>query len=215
MRFPVLLLFSILFSLFEAEAQDPTRFQEQIDAYLAESVPAGEALIVFTGSSSIRMWRDLADDFSSHTVINRGFGGSQMSDLLHYADELILRHRPAKVFIYEGDNDIAAGKKAGRILRDAKNLQQRIHNALPDTELYFLAAKPSLARWELKEQYEALNRRLARYADKTDGVTFVDVWTPMLGADGRVLPDIFIDDGLHMNRKGYDIWKEVIGPYVE
>lgn len=209
------LIFAAFFLLPALRAQDPTRFQEQVDAYLAESVPAGGELIVFTGSSSVRMWRDLAADFPEQTVINRGFGGSQMSDLLHYADELILRHRPAKVFIYEGDNDIAAGKKAGRILRDAKKLRQRIHNALPDTELYFLAAKPSLARWELKEQYEELNGRLAQYAAKTDGVTFVDVWTPMLGADGRVLSDIFIDDGLHLNRKGYDIWKEVIEPHVK
>lgn len=214
MRFLSCLLFALLF--FSAvHAQDPTRFQEQVDAYLAESVPPGGELIVFTGSSSVRMWRDLATDFPRHTVINRGFGGSQMSDLLHYADELILRHRPAKVFIYEGDNDIAAGKKAGRILGDAKKLQKRIRQASPDTEIYLIAAKPSLARWELKEQYEELNGRLARYAAKTDGVTFVDVWTPMLGADGKVLPDIFIDDGLHMNRKGYDIWKEAIGPYVK
>jgi len=215
MRFTVLLFIPILFSIAEARAQDATRFQQQVDAYLNETIAGGGELIVFTGSSSVRMWRDLATDFPDHRVINRGFGGSQMSDLLYYIDELILRYQPKKVFIYEGDNDIAASKKPGRIMKDAKKLRQRIHKALPDTEIYFIAPKPSLARWEMRDQYEELNSRLAGYAAKTDQVTFVDVWTPMLGADGKVLSDIFIDDGLHMNRKGYDIWKKVIEPYVK
>lgn len=206
-----------LFPFAVLQAQDPTRFENEIAQYRTMPVDSARGdLIVFTGSSSVRMWRDVADDFPGYAVLNRGFGGSVMSDLLYYADDLILKLRPRKVFIYEGDNDLAGGKNPRRVVREAKRLSQRIRKESPGTAIYFISAKPSLARWDLRAAYEKLNQLLARHADRKLAATFVDVWNPMIDpATGEVFRDIFLDDGLHMNRKGYDIWAGAIRPFVE
>lgn len=194
-------------------AQDPTRFEQEVEALrqAEHRFDEEQPRVVFTGSSSVRMWTDVQARFPEYNVINTGFGGSQMSDLLYYLDDLVLRYEPDVVFIYEGDNDIAAGKRPDSILATTEQVVARIDEALPDAEVYLISPKPSLARWALRDQYEAVNARLSAYADTTAGVRFVDVWTPMLNERGRPLAHIFIEDGLHMNEAGYEIWSEVIG----
>ncbi len=197
------------------DAQDPQRFRAEVDALLvrAEKYDA-EDLILFTGSSSIRMWRDLHKRFQGKNIVNHGFGGSQMSDLLFYIDELILRHHPAKVFIYEGDNDINAGKSTEEIMDHTKQVLTRIRSDLPDIPVYFIAAKPSVSRWFLKEKYEQFNQTLRAWTEEQADTHFIDVWTPML-QDGEVRRELFKQDSLHMNKMGYDIWMEVISPWVK
>ena len=209
---PVLLAILIYY----ANGQDPLRFQEAIDAFeLADDTTNLENAIVFTGSSSIRFWPALQEEFPNHNVLNRGFGGSQMSDLLYFIEELVLKYNPVKVFIYEGDNDIATGKEKKEILAVAKEITRRIHSKFPDTEINFISAKPSVARWSLKDQYIQYNYSLSLWTLLKPGVNFIDVWAPMCSAEGEVDPSLFITDNLHMNKKGYAIWKEVIQPYVE
>ncbi len=194
--------------------QDPLRFADQVAEIKDRQIDSKNPLIIFTGSSSIRMWTDLEDRFPQYHLLNNGFGGSHFSDLIHYADELILRFNPTQVFIYEGDNDLAAGKSAAEIKRDTRKIVEIIHMTNKDCEVVLISPKPSLARWHLKEKYQELNKALREYADGKPAVKFADVWTPMLAPDGNVKNDLFIDDGLHMNQKGYDIWYEVLKPYL-
>ena len=177
--------------------------------------PVSPEAILFVGSSSIAKWQDIANYFPDQRVINRGFGGSEFSDLLHYADRVIYPYRPAKIFIYEGDNDLANGKSPEQILKEAKRLRSKIRKALGNTPVVFISPKPSVARWELKNQYEKLNALLKKYADQEENTEFADVWTPALDEEGRVFSHIFVEDSLHMNAAGYRIWQKALAPYLE
>ena len=198
-------------------AQDPARFQEEVDSIIThyDSLwDSSRATIVFTGSSSIRTWEDLQKEYPDYQVVNSGFGGSHASDLLAYADELILRFDPLKVFIYEGDNDLAERKRPGRVIRDLQNILQKIWKVNPGTEVVLIAAKPSVSRWHLRGKFKRLNRKIKRIAGKHPLLDFADVWTVMLRGK-KLNKDLYIEDGLHMNQKGYNIWKQVIDPFVK
>ncbi|MBK8506320.1 MAG: G-D-S-L family lipolytic protein [Saprospiraceae bacterium] len=199
-------LFLLLLCGLVTRAQDPLRFEKEIERIIDETSIKENPHTIFTGSSSVRMWRNVAETYPQYHVVNRGFGGSQMSDLLHYLDVLVLQSKPCQVFIYEGDNDISAGKSIGQIMKDAEKVCSRIGVASPNTEIVFISPKPSVARWQLKDQYVELNQALKSYAMEHENVKFADVWSPALGSDGVVLQDIFLEDNLHMNEKGYAIW---------
>ena len=171
-------------------------------------------VILFTGSSSVRFWKSLEEDFPSVNVLNRGFGGSHFSDLIYFSDQLILQYLPQKIFIYEGDNDIGAGKTVDSVLMDAQYLVKKIRRTLPKSEIHLISPKPSVARWELKDKYLDFNSRLKKWCTHDPFLFYVDVWTPMVDDSGQVLIELFISDELHMNDKGYDIWEEVVRPYL-
>nr|WP_321411646.1 GDSL-type esterase/lipase family protein [uncultured Allomuricauda sp.] len=170
--------------------------------------------IVFTGSSSIRFWKDVQERFPEYQVLNTGFGGSQFSDLELYLDALILNYNPVKVFIYEGDNDIFAKKRPRKIVKRAEYILSILQQRNPNMEIVLISAKPSIARWNYRGRYRRLNRKLDKLAAKNENIDFVDVWYPMLD-NRKVKQDIFIEDGLHMNDKGYDIWYDVIKNYMD
>ena len=196
-----------------AQSANPTRFEAEVDAFERADAenPPPDRPIVFTGSSSVRMWKSLPDDFPDRPVINRGFGGSTFPDLIHYADRLIFAYDPSAVYVYEGDNDINAGYTPAEVLRFAERLRTMIADSLGPVPVYFISPKPSVARWQLKAEYELTNALLETYAAHTDHTFYVDVWNPVLAADGEVRDDIFLGDDLHMNEKGYDVWRTVIG----
>lgn len=196
-------------------AQDPTRFKGQMEK-IHQDNPIQDNLngIVFTGSSTIRMWKSLQEDFPQHNVINGGFGGSQASDLLYYIDELILDYKPSKVFIYEGDNDISSGKSVEEILMTFNLITSKIHEALPETEIIIISPKPSVARWKLADQYLELNKKLKKFTKSEKYMKYADLWKPMLNKDKEPMDDIFIKDNLHMNEKGYAIWAKTIEKYL-
>ena len=212
-------LFSILFLAFAlfSTAQDPARFKDEIDELVKKeyNFDSSKKLVVFAGSSSIRMWKDVAAYFPEYNVINNGFGGSHFSDLLFYYDELILSRKPEILFIYEGDNDIADAKKPAEVMKQAKVLVTKIRKDLPETRVLFISPKPSLAREKLKEKYLTFNNKLERYCNRKKQIEFVNVWTPMCDKSGNILPGLFIEDGLHMNKQGYDIWGVAIDNYLE
>ena len=200
-----------------ALAQDDSRFQEEILA-IQEKYEAiwdsSKETIVFTGSSSIRTWKNLQEIFPEYQIVNSGFGGSQATDLLAYADELILQYNPQKVFIYEGDNDINDYKKPREIISVTKEIISKIKNAKPSTQIIIISAKPSLARWDLKGKYKRLNRKFKRLCKRDQNLDYAYIWDIML--DGKKLrKDIFIEDGLHMNEKGYELWYQIIRNYVQ
>ena len=205
-----------LFSLAVLNAQDPSRFADEVAAiekkYDSVWNPAKET-VVFTGSSSIRFWKDLPDRFPEHQIVNTGFGGSQTSDLLAYSEQLIFRFNPTQVVIYEGDNDLSEAKKPRMVMRDIKKLVRRIKWKNPETGIVLLAAKPSPLRWELRRKYKKLNCKFRRFCRRDTSMEFADTWSVMMKGD-EVREDLFIEDRLHMNSKGYDLWFGIIKQYI-
>lgn len=212
---PIVILFSLLLTL-QLSAQDPKRFSDEIEDIKNNFAEISqEDLVIFTGSSSIRMWKSIDNYFPKKNILNHGFGGSQTSDLVCYANELILSHKASKIFIYEGDNDLSDGKSTDIILADMKTLIRVIKRRLPETRVYLISPKPSLARWDLKEKYVTLNTALEALAQKQENVTFISVWDEMLSSDGSPKKELFIQDGLHMTEEGYKIWAKAIGPHLK
>jgi lysophospholipase L1-like esterase len=201
-----------------AAVDDPyAKWESDIKAFEAAdktNPPPGNA-ILFVGSSSIRMWKSLADDFQGLAVINRGFGGSQMADTLHFADRIVLPYRPKQILVYAGDNDLAAGKSPEQVLADFTAFVELVHRSLPKTPVAYIAIKPSPSRWKLADQMRATNRRIAALARSDKQVDFIDVFTPMLGEDGQPRPDLFLADNLHLNSKGYQLWRSIIRPRLK
>lgn len=213
-RITVSLLFSFLWA-FNLQAQDPARLKNDI-AEIEEqerNLDPTKPVVVLAGSSSVKMWKDVQAYFPEYNMINNGFGGSEFSDLLHYYSKLILEPNPDILFIYEGDNDIASGEKPAVIVKEARKLIKKVKKDLPQTRIILISAKPSVARWELKEQYIDLNKRLTKMT-KEEGIEMADVWKAMVNEEGEVYKDIFIQDNLHMNKKGYDIWGRVLQEYL-
>jgi len=185
----------------------------KIEAREAKS-PSAEGAILFTGSSSIRLWKTLAEDFADLAVINRGFGGSQISDLIGYFDRVILPGRPRQIVIYSGTNDLNDDESPAQVLADFATLCGMIERALPDTRIALIGAAPNPARWEQREAQTAFNQMAAAYCERM-GYDFIDVWTPMLGEDGLPSRDIYVDDQLHMNEAGYAMWREIVDPMLD
>ena len=190
---------------------DPTRFEADIRAFEAwdrqNSVPRDAVL--FVGSSSIRMWQT-AESFPGLAVINRGFGGSHTSDVNHFAPRIVLKYAPRAIVFYAGDNDVADGKQPEQVAGDFQKFVEIVHAKLPDTEIIYLPVKPSLARWPLWPRMQETNAIVKQFVDRRERITYIDTATPMLGADGRPRPEIFLEDGLHMNAEGYQIWSNLL-----
>lgn len=205
-----------LVPLGSAQAQDATRFEADIQAFeqadLLNPPPADPVL--FTGSSSVRAWPDIPGDFPQYPAMNRGFGGSLMSDLLYYFDRVVAAYRPALVLVYEGDNDLAGGKSVDTVYADYVEFVRRVKEQLPGTDVVFIATKPSPSRASLLEAMRQLNERLEAMAADDPHLWFADVFTPMLDATGNPRPELFGTDMLHMNATGYDLWQAVIAPVI-
>lgn len=211
-----LILFFILLSI-TAAGQDASRFQEEILEIQKKYDTLWDntkETIVFTGSSSIRLWNDLQESFPKHQIVNSGFGGSQASDLLAYTNELILQYNPRKVFIYEGDNDINDNKRPKEVISVFKEIISKINDAKPEALIVIISAKPSLARWHLKRKYKSLNRRFNRLCKKEQYLDYANIWNIMLDKK-KLRQDIFIEDGLHLNSKGYELWDQIISNYIQ
>lgn len=218
MRPAILILLTALLCMaaLPARAQSD-RWEEDIRGFeaLDEADPPPKGAVLFVGSSSIRMWTTLADDFPSVPVINRGFGGSEIADAIHFADRIVLPYEPRMILLYAGDNDIANGKSARDVLADVQRFVELAHEPLPETRVAFIAIKPSIARWELVDEMEKANDLVREYAADNDRVEYIDIFTPMLAEDGRPRPELFLEDGLHLNAEGYALWREVLAPYLD
>lgn len=192
-------------------------FKSEIDAFKkADSIEMPVAgSILFVGSSSFNYWKDIKNYFPSYPIINRGFGGSSLNDLIFYAQETILKYNPKQIYIYCGENDIADKDKATPEMALARfeELFKIIRTKLnPNTPVVYVSIKPSIARWALEAQFVAANKLIKAYLATKANTTFLDVHNAMLDANGMVLQDIFVKDNLHMNAKGYGIWQKIIAP---
>ena len=210
----LLLAFSLA-STVSAQTQtiDPSRFDEAIAAFEAKDnkmMPPEDAIVV-TGSSSIRRWFQIEEDLAPLTVIPRGFGGSTMADLLHFADRIVLPYKPRAVVIYEGDNDTGSyGVSPAQVINELNELTAMIHHVLPETRIYLISVKPSLARTEYWDVAQETNELYKKLATENDKIFYIDIATPLLNPDGTVMNDIFVEDDLHLNEKGTQIWAATI-----
>jgi lysophospholipase L1-like esterase len=176
--------------------------------------PPPKGCIVFVGSSSIRLWTSLASDFPGLPVVNRGFGGSQLADSVNFADRIITPCHPREVVIYAGGNDINAGKEPDVVFGDFVALVARIRAGSHGARICYISSAPNPKRWEQVEKVKRLNKLVSTYCGR-HGLEFIDVFPLMLGPDGKPKPDIFAADRLHMNAKGYAIWKRAVLPYLK
>jgi lysophospholipase L1-like esterase len=172
--------------------------------------------ILFVGSSSFTKWTDIQNYFPGYTILNRGFGGSTLLDVLRYEEDVIFKYDPKQIVIYCGENDLASSDTvtAAIVFDRFKNLFTEIRAVYPNIPVVFVSLKPSPSRWHLREKATAANGMIEKYLKKQKNAEFVSVWKAMLGPDGKPMPDIFIGDNLHMNAKGYAIWQKILQPYL-
>ena len=217
MRFPITLLVA-LFAATAVFGQGKTNaFDKEILAFEAsdKTNPPPQHAVLFIGSSSIRMWKTLARDFPDRRVINRGFGGSQISDSIHFAERIVMPYRPDVIVFYAGGNDINAGKSAEIVFDDFKHFVSVVREKLPRTKIVYISVAPNPARWSQIDRVREANRLIRDYTKTEAGLSFIDVHPAMLGADGQPKPDIYLSDRLHMNEKGYALWKGLVSEHLE
>jgi lysophospholipase L1-like esterase len=199
-------------------ATPPTlRWSESIAAFTAADLRQGvqPGGVLFLGSSSIRLWDDLETQFSAlPVVIKRGFGGAKLSDCVHYLDRLVIPYRPRLVLVYAGENDLADGGTADEVLRQFTALVDGVHDVLPQTRIAFISIKPSPTRLRLMPEIRRANALVSQYVASAPNTDFVDVFTPMLDGEGKPRRELFRADALHLNAKGYALWKSVIAPHL-
>ncbi len=193
----------------------PVGFESEINHFMkadsAHFPPSGAVL--FAGSSSIRLWKGLPDDFKGHTIIQRGFGGSNMKALNFYINDIVFPYKPSAIVVYEGDNDLAEGVAPTIFIAQCDSFIRMVQKKLPATKIYFLSIKPSLAREKLIPMQNSTNLALKRNLSHFRNTGFIDVSSQMFDAQEHLRPDIFGPDGLHMNRKGYLLWIAYIKKY--
>ncbi len=196
---------------------DPARWTATVNGFGARTATNAPPIgaIVATGSSSMRGWHGrIRADLAPLTVIPRGFGGSNLNDLLAFADRLVLAHRPRAVLVYEGDNDIAAGVPAEQLRDVFLQFVAVLHARQPGLRVYLLAVKPSPSRWNKWPEARRANELLAASCAGDPRLTFIDVATPMLGADGQPKPEFYLKDQLHLTDAGYDLWRAIVQPVL-
>ena len=191
-------------------------FAKEINAFTAAdttNLPPRSA-ILFVGSSSIRLWKTLTQDFTDLRVVNRGFGGSQIIDSVNYADRIILPYQPRHIVLYAGGNDINAKKSPQQVFADFRAFVAKVHAELPRTRISYISIAPNPARWAQLDKVREANRLIEEYTRHDSRLGFINVFQHMLGSDGQPLPDIFVADRLHMNPKGYELWKGIVGTHL-
>jgi lysophospholipase L1-like esterase len=203
-------------ALFSAFGATTNRFEKEILAFEARdntNAPPTNA-VLFVGSSSIRMWRSVEQDLPEYRVMNRGFGGSEISDCIYYADRIVTPYKPDVIVFYAGGNDINAGKSAETVFADFQTFVATAHEKLPKTHIAYISVAPNPARWHQIERVRKANELIQNYTRTDSRLSFINAYPHMLGADGNPKPDIFLKDNLHMNANGYAIWREIVRDHL-
>jgi hypothetical protein len=169
--------------------------------------------VLFVGSSSIRLW-PTRECFGQFDVINRGFGGSQISDVVYFTGRVVLPYKPKVIVFYAGDNDIAGGKTAERVFEDYRKFVGLVQKQLPTTRIIFISIKPSGSRWSLWNIMKQANKMIEDFSKKDDRLYYFDGAAPLLNNDNRPNNDLFLNDRLHLNDKGYELWTKLLTPVI-
>jgi lysophospholipase L1-like esterase len=211
-------LLLVIIALFVAELITAQPFANEIAAFRKQdsiAMPPKKAILL-VGSSSFRLWDNWQDYFPGKKMINRGFGGSSLPDVIRYADDVIFKYRPKQIIIYCGENDFAASDTVSvpTVVERFKTLFGMIRAKYKRVPVAFVSMKPSPSRQKFLAKYVAANAAIKDFLAAQKRTAYIDVYTPMLQPDGSVMTDIFKSDNLHMNAKGYAIWKQVMEPYL-
>ncbi len=187
-------------------------YQEAIDEFLElDRVNFPHNInVLFTGSSSIRFWDSLEEDMNPLKVLNRGFGGAHISHVNFHFNDVVKRYDPEAIVFFCGTNDVTALKTAEETANDFKVFRDKVRNSLPNAHVFVIGIKPSPAREYLEEEEMEFNKLISNMADVDDLLTFIDIWDSMLTPDGERIPELFIEDGLHINAAGYEIWTRLV-----
>jgi lysophospholipase L1-like esterase len=199
----------------------PARWEKEIHAFeLADqSNPPPKRGILFIGSSSIRLWTNVQHDFPKQPVINRGFGGSEIADSVYFMERIVFPCAPKQIVLYAGGNDIHYGKKPEQVFADFQAFVKKAQGGLPDTKITYISIAPNPARWAEVDRVRKANKLISEYIQRETGhpgkLEFVDVFSQMLGEDGLPKVGIYLDDQLHMNANGYQIWVKLLTPFLD
>jgi lysophospholipase L1-like esterase len=198
------------------DTQGFARWEQAIAAFETQDKrnPPPQNAVLFVGSSSIRAW-DLPKYFPKRQVINRGFGGSEIADSTHFAERIILKHKPRVVVLYAGDNDIARGKTVLQVHANYRAFVARIHKALPKTHILFIAIKPSIARAKLMGTMKQANKLIAADCQRDKQTTYIDIFAPMLDRERKPRRELFVKDGLHLSHAGYVLWTKQLISHLD
>ena len=194
-------------------------FQEAIDQFITEDkkIINKDGVILFVGSSSFTYWKGVKQDLGCDKIINRGFGGSTLTDLINHKKTLFSTFNPKQIFIYCGENDVASSEKISAldVLSRWKTLHNYIRRKNSKSQIYFISLKPSPSRWHLSNTMKEVNNLIKEYNRSVENTYFIDLWPHMLSQDNRPKAEIFLKDSLHMNNNGYDIWVDHLLPKIE
>ncbi|KAB2638077.1 MAG: hypothetical protein DVB25_08660 [Verrucomicrobia bacterium] len=168
--------------------------------------------VLFIGSSTIRMWASLAQDFAPVAVINRGFGGSEIVDATQFAPRVIFPYAPRAIYLRAGGNDLSHGREVEAVLADFKDFVASVHAKLPSTDIIFTSLSPSPARWQQKDREQALNRLVAKFIQGKPHLRYIETFDLPLGPDGQPRPELFLADKLHFNAEGYKLLAARVRP---
>ena len=220
MRAMLLVLASVVAATLEIGAQkpvDPNRFEADIRKFEAadKTTPPAKGGIVFIGASSIARWTNMAESFPDLPVVNRGFGGSELSEAVKYAPRVVVPYTPRIVVLYAGENDLNRGVTPDVIAADFDRFSRLIHTSLPSARVVVIGLKPSLLRWKLRDEMHQTNTMIRTRCAADRQCTYVDPWPSMIGTDGTPKPEFFVEDGLHMTPAGYKAWTQMLKPHLQ
>ncbi|MFT3909668.1 MAG: GDSL-type esterase/lipase family protein [Ferruginibacter sp.] len=211
---------SFIALLFVPAITNAQAFADEIASFKkADSISyafANQHPIVFAGSSSFRKWQNMQADFKGYPVLNRGFGGSTLPDVIHYANDVIINYAPKQVVIYCGENDLASSDSitATIVFKRFKELFFLLRKNLPAVSIAFVSIKPSPSRQKIQPAVIATNKMIKHFLKNKKRAAYINIYDEMLNADGSMRKELFVSDNLHMNEKGYAIWKKIIEPYL-
>lgn len=194
----------------------PDRYIQEIEEFERRDreTPPPSGAVLFLGSSTIRLWSSLEEDFPSVAVINRGFGGSEIEDCIRYGPRIVVPCKPRLIVFYAGDNDLAGGKTPEKVFTDYKRLVVLLHRHLPKIRIVFISIKPSPSRMHLMADIRKANFLIREFSLNDERLAYVDIFSQMLARDGVLRKELFLEDGLHMNRAGYALWTRAVRPFV-
>lgn len=170
--------------------------------------------ILFIGSSSFTRWKDIQSAFPRHVILNRGFGGSTLLDLIHYQDDVIFPYAPKQIVIYCGENDIASGATSDEMLSRFDQLFTSIRQRLPEVPIAFISMKPSPSREKFREELKKGNELVRDYLKDKKRTQYIDIYSLMLNKQDKPQPELYVSDSLHMSENGYKIWRKAIQPVL-
>lgn len=194
------------------------RYESSIAAYeSADKLKAPEGGgTLFLGSSTFTLWgRDLEREFARFHALNRGFGGSTISEVDHYLERICFPYRPRLILIYAGTNDIADGRSPDQVLKDFETLMAHLRGQLPNTRVAYVSMAMPPSRTQFERQYEEANSKLRQLCEAEPNLDYLDVSQLLLDDKGRPRENFYRDDRLHMKPSGYAVWTPVLRQYLE